>query len=357
MNDLENNENEVVLDGLYGGSVSDVQTGVDEGPSSNFLEISPDDYPGKQAIVLVRFLPNIYAPAQPIASTITYRMTGLDGRRFTYLSEKSLNKRANCFVADTYFGLKGSKDAIVKQRASDIYWKPRDVAAVQIVGCPAKPELVGTIHPIRLKKDIQTKIDALKNASTAEIQNMLVPVNPWKPEEAANPFDLFQAPIFMIKCTWKDAGEGQKYRDWSQSNWTANFTGIVTKVENGRVVETITANPSTDKAEIPALVKKAVEFLKADPMHDLRDYMYKADEETTKKAKAACEALVAGTDTHLKTDEEPASKEPAVNTAQASAALGQETVQEPVQTATQDAEATTDESEADRIANSLLQHA
>lgn len=232
-----------------------------------FYEPNPTD-DGKPYIALIKFLPNIYSPINPLVKKFFYKLVNADTGKALYFDSPSTIGEA-CIVSNEYYRLNDSEDAR-DQKLKKKYKRTRQKCGViQILKDPQQPELNEQLRLFRIQYegDIDNTIKAKLNPTKEEmsLDPTLKPVNV---------FDAFSSPALKLKVVLSkiklDDGSEISARDFAGSVWTDTLTGMF--IDGKAITEADKTN--TD------IQKKIVELLKQEHLNIREHFEYKAADES-----------------------------------------------------------------------------
>lgn len=183
-----------------------------------FLELDPAKAADKTDSAIVRLLPNVRRQltgkdagklGKDIVSKISYKVKA-GGKIFMFDSNKTNGRYEPCPVADGYWKVKDTKDALKMENFKKAFgYKKPEVTLVQVLKYDANPALVGSIMPLRVYEDVEILINKTLQPSAEDMD-----LNGTK---AVNVFDILTAPALMLKATMKTYGDGGVGRSFGES--------------------------------------------------------------------------------------------------------------------------------------------
>lgn len=225
--------------------------------SKIFFEMEPIDAQ-KAHMALIKLLPNIYSPKNPILKKFYYKLPDPNGTgTFTFYSPSSVDK--TCPVVEAWRQMKNSENPQLNAIAEKLKRTRQRCVVIQIINDLKNPELNGQFRLLRIQFD--GDIDKLIKSKIKPDENE-VKLGA-KSEDVFNPFG---SPILILKCA-----KGAYGRDFSGSRWAPedkNQGMIIAGVNDGKP---LTKELAADK-EIQA---KVIETLKQEHINIDEYFAYK----------------------------------------------------------------------------------
>jgi len=257
--------------------------------SKIFFEMESID--GQKAhMALVKLLPNIYNPKNPILKRFYYKLPDPNGTgTFTFYSPSSVDKP--CPVVEAWRQMKNSENPQLNAIADKLKRTRQRCVVIQIINDLKNPELNGQLRLLRFQFD--GDIDKLIKSKLKPDENE-VKLGA-KPEDVFNPFG---SPILILKCV-----KGPYGRDFSGSRWAPedkNQGMIIPGVNGGKPL-------TKDLAGNKEIQSKIIEMLKQEHVNINEYFAYKdPSPETVEKVNKTLLLLSKG---ELKMDESISNEE------------------------------------------------
>lgn len=233
----------------------------------------------------IKLVGNIYDPKHPVQKLSSYTLPRPDNpaKKFFWPSPTTINRWDLCPVATRWSNNRKSEDPRLKSIADTLKRKNSSCCVIQVISDAVRPQLNGQFFLMRFPSGMD--IDNL-------IKNMIDP----SAEDMAggkkkeNVFDFYDTRYLKLKVL-----QGDKGRDFSQSEFTPKFDDDGRKITGGIMVDgkILTENdrPSDndtpeEKARKRAIQVKVAEFLKQDNVNIKKYFSFEMPND---EARAYCE--------------------------------------------------------------------
>ncbi len=207
---------------IFGTSAEDIASTVEdesyEGSSFvGFLELNPQGAADKKDSAYVKLIQNPDQQAKNILSKTSYKIvTSCATKNFMFDSAKSLGWRENdCQIVNLWDECKGDKLKEEKFKKHFQFRKPR-VVLLQVLRYDSKPELVGSIMPLRITEEVEDLIKKTVKPSKEDVELNDVVAN--------NVYDIFDGHCLLLEAGIKSipsttGGETKIGRDFKNSKF------------------------------------------------------------------------------------------------------------------------------------------
>lgn len=272
--------------GIFSKKAEDVKV-VDDTNSGggNFFNPNAKDAPGQTYRAVIKFLPKLYDFDNPnkteTVETIQYYIKEGANKGVRYVSPKSIGKNEDCFVSDTYWAWKNSKDARLEKLAEELSYQRNTYALIQIIKDWQTPENNGKILLWNVPFAIQTLIKSLMYPSKEDIETGAVPNNVFNP--------ITGIPM-ILKIGVKKTEVGE-FRDYTECKFNDKLPTMM--LLKGQEEQMKNEDIPTDETKLKELQNTILELILDGP--SLEELEYKpANEATITRVKNALEVLEKG---------------------------------------------------------------
>jgi hypothetical protein len=106
---------------------------------------------------LIRFMPNIKNPKQPIIRKFTYWLESPDGKGQNFDSPSTVGEK--CPIQQTFYRLKNSESAVDRKMAEKLKRREQFYSLIKVIKDPQKPENEGRYFILKYGTKLKQKID------------------------------------------------------------------------------------------------------------------------------------------------------------------------------------------------------
>jgi hypothetical protein len=142
---------------IFSTSVSDIDLYKREKKDSVFYSPKAKDGADGTYKALIRFMPNIKNPKQPIVRKFTYWLEGPDGKGSNFDSPSTVGEK--CPIQQAFYRLKNSESAADRRMAEKLKRKEQFYSLIKVIKDPQKPENEGRYFILKYGTKLKQKID------------------------------------------------------------------------------------------------------------------------------------------------------------------------------------------------------
>ena len=145
----------------------------------------------------IRFIPNPRDFKKSIISKFVVYLHDVGNKTSGRYIDDPTTVGEKSAISDTFFMFKNSPDVRIQNLSEAFSRTPQHYALIQVLNCPAEPQLVGKILIWKFGIKVKKKIDTEMNSTI--------------PGQAPHhPFDLFMNRPFFVKVTKQNGGQGNR---------------------------------------------------------------------------------------------------------------------------------------------------
>lgn len=160
---------------IFSTSVGDIDLYKREKRDSVFYSPKAKDGADGTYKALIRFMPNIKNPKQPIVRKFTYWLEGPDGKGQNFDSPSTVGEK--CPIQQTFYRLKNSESAADRRMAEKLKRKEQFYSLIKVIKDPQKPENEGRYFILKYGTKLKQKIDDEMSPSFDEPTQIFNPLN------------------------------------------------------------------------------------------------------------------------------------------------------------------------------------
>lgn len=142
---------------IFSTNVSDIDLYKREKKDSVFYSPKAKDGADGTYKALIRFMPNIKNPKQPIVRKFTYWLESPDGKGQNFDSPSTVGEK--CPIQQTFYRLKNSESAADRRMAEKLKRKEQFYSLIKVIKDPQKPENEGRYFILKYGVKMKQKID------------------------------------------------------------------------------------------------------------------------------------------------------------------------------------------------------
>jgi hypothetical protein len=142
---------------IFSTSVDDIDLYKREKKESVFYSPKAKDGADGTYKALIRFMPNIKNPKQPIVRKFTYWLEGPDGKGQNFDSPSTVGEK--CPIQQVFYRLKNSESAADRRMAEKLKRKEQFYSLIKVIKDPQKPENEGRYFILKYGTKLKQKID------------------------------------------------------------------------------------------------------------------------------------------------------------------------------------------------------
>ena len=160
---------------IFSTSVGDIDLYKRDKKESVFYSPKAKDGADGTYKALIRFMPNIKNPKQPIVRKFTYWLESPDGKGQNFDSPSTIGEK--CPIQQTFYRLKNSESAADRRMAEKLKRRETFYSLVKVVKDPQKPENEGRYFILKYGTKLKQKIDDEMSPSFDEPTQIFNPMN------------------------------------------------------------------------------------------------------------------------------------------------------------------------------------
>jgi hypothetical protein len=142
---------------IFSTSVGDIDLYKREKKDSVFYSPKAKDGADGTYKALIRFMPNVKNPKQPIIRKFTYWLESPDGKGQTFDSPSTVGEK--CPIQQAFYRLKNSESAADRRMAEKLKRKEQFYSLIKVIKDPQKPENEGRYFILKYGTKLKQKID------------------------------------------------------------------------------------------------------------------------------------------------------------------------------------------------------
>jgi hypothetical protein len=160
---------------IFSTSVGDIDLYKRDKKESVFYSPKAKDGADGTYKALIRFMPNVKNPKQPIVRKFTYWLESPDGKGQNFDSPSTIGEK--CPIQQTFYRLKNSESAADRRMAEKLKRRETFYSLVKVVKDPQKPENEGRYFILKYGTKLKQKIDDEMSPSFDEPTQIFNPMN------------------------------------------------------------------------------------------------------------------------------------------------------------------------------------
>lgn len=142
---------------IFSTNVNDIDLYKREKKDSVFYSPKAKDGTDGTYKALIRFMPNIKNPKQPIVRKFTYWLESPDGKGSNFDSPSTVGEK--CPIQQAFYRLKNSESAADRRMAEKLKRKEQFYSLIKVIKDPQKPENEGRYFILKYGTKLKQKID------------------------------------------------------------------------------------------------------------------------------------------------------------------------------------------------------
>lgn len=160
---------------IFSTSVDDIDLYKRDKKESVFYSPKAKDGADGTYKALIRFMPNLKNPKQPIVRKFTYWLESPDGKGQNFDSPSTIGEK--CPIQQTFYRLKNSESAADRRMAEKLKRRETFYSLIKVVKDPQKPENEGRYFILKYGTKLKQKIDDEMSPSFDEPTQIFNPMN------------------------------------------------------------------------------------------------------------------------------------------------------------------------------------
>jgi len=160
---------------IFSTSVDDIDLYKRDKKESVFYSPKAKDGADGTYKALIRFMPNLKNPKQPIVRKFTYWLESPDGKGQNFDSPSTIGEK--CPIQQTFYRLKNSESAADRRMAEKLKRRETFYSLVKVIKDPQKPENEGRYFILKYGTKLKQKIDDEMSPSFDEPTQIFNPMN------------------------------------------------------------------------------------------------------------------------------------------------------------------------------------
>lgn len=159
---------------IFSTSVEDIDLYKRDKKDSVFYSPKAKDGTDGTYKALIRFMPNIKNPKQPIIRKFTYWLESPDGKGQNFDSPSTVGEK--CPIQQAFYRLKNSESAVDRKMAEKLKRREQFYSLIKVIKDPQKPENEGRYFILKYGTKLKQKIDDEMSPSFDEPTQIFNPI-------------------------------------------------------------------------------------------------------------------------------------------------------------------------------------